>query len=125
MIIAKSGQENYYTEVSNGITSIASDVTGEKGGNGNNFRPHELLCSGFASCLNITVRMVLERKNIDYDQVVVKVDLDSSDETKTKFFYDIEIIGDIPEKKKQEIINIAKNCPVRRTLERQIEFEAM
>ncbi len=122
MIISKSKEEKYCTEVSNENTFIISDVTKEKGGSGEYFRPHDLLCAGLASCLNITTRMVLERKNITYENVIVKVDLDRSDEEKTKFLYDIDIIGDISKETKELIINIAKNCPVKSTLSKEIEF---
>lgn len=122
MIISKSKEEKYCTEVSNENTFIISDVTKEKGGSGEYFRPHDLLCAGLASCLNITTRMVLERKNITYENVIVKVDLDRSDEEKTKFIYDIDIIGDISKETKELIINIAKNCPVKNTLSKEIEF---
>lgn len=125
MIISESKIENYCTEISNENSFIFSDVTEEKGGKGQYLRPHDLLCSAFASCLNITTRMILERKKIKYEKVIVKVDLDRSEEKKTKFLYDIDIIGDIPIETKQNIINIAKNCPVRKTLSKEIDFEIM
>jgi putative redox protein len=125
MIISDSKKENYCTELYNESTAIFSDVTEEKGGKGQHFGPHDLLCAGFASCLNITTRMVLEHKKIKYEKVIVKVDIDESDETKTKFIYDIDITGDISDETKQSIINIVKNCPVRKTLSKKIEFETM
>jgi putative redox protein len=84
-----------------------------------------LVCAGFASCLNITTRMVLDRKNIKYEKVIVKVDLDRSDENKTKFLYDVDIIGDISNETKQHIIKMVKNCPIKKTLSKEIEFEIM
>jgi putative redox protein len=125
MIISESKEENYCTEISNENTFIFSDVTKEKGGTGEYLTPSDLLCAGFASCLNITTRMVLERKGIKYEKVIVKVDLDSSDDGKTKFLYDIDIIGDISNDTKKLIIDKVKNCPVRKTLSKKIEFETM
>lgn len=125
MIISESKMENYCTEVSNENTVVFSDVTEEKGGKGQYFRPHDLLCAAYASCLNITTRMVLERKNIKYEKVIVKVDLDRSDENKTKFLYDIDIIGDISNETKELIINMVRKCPVRKTLSKEIEFQTM
>lgn len=101
-----------------------SDVTPEKGGSGAYLRPHDLLCSGFASCLNITTRMILDRKNIKYDEVLVKVDLDRSDENRTKFIYDVDIVADISPEMKQTIMKLLKNCPVRKTLSKELEFIA-
>ena len=125
MIISESKKENYCTEISNEISFIFSDATEEKGGKGQYLRPHDLLCAAFASCLNITTRMILDRKKIKYEKVIVKVDLDRSEERKTKFIYDVNIIGDIPIETKQNIINMAENCPIRKTLSKEIEFEIM
>lgn len=125
MIISESKKENYSVEISNQNTVIISDVTEEKGGCGQYFRPHDLLCAGFASCLNITVRMVLDSRNIKYEKVVVQIDLDRSCEGKTKFLYDVNILGDISDDIKQQVIDTACNCPVRRTLSKEIEFEML
>lgn len=125
MIISESKMENYCTEISNENTVIFSDVTEEKGGKGQSFRPHDLLCAGFASCLNITTRMILDRKNIKYEKVIVKVDLDRNDENKTKFLYIVDIIGNISNETKQHIIKMVENCPVRKTLSKETEFELM
>lgn len=67
--------------------------------------------------------MILDRKNIQYENVIVKVDLDRNDENKTKFLYNIDIIGNISNEEKQHIINIVRNCPVRKTLSKEIKFE--
>lgn len=125
MIISESKMENYCTEILNDNTIIFSDVTEEKGGKGQYFRPHDLLCAGLASCLNITTRMILDRKNIKYEKVIIKVDLDRSDENKTKFLYNIDIMGNISNEEKENIIKAVRNCPVRKTLSKEIEFELM
>lgn len=125
MVTSKSQDKKYITEISNGKEIIYSDVTEDKGGRGEYLSPHDLLCAGFASCLNITTRMILERKNIKYEKVIVKVELDRSDENKTKFIYDVDITGDISNETKQLIFKMLKNCPVRKTLSKKIEFEML
>ena len=125
MIISKSMSENYKTEISNGSAVICSDVTEDKGDNGEYFGPHDLLCASLASCLNITARMVLDRMNVAYEKVVVKVDLDRTDEARTGFLYDVEIIGDVPEELKQKVINLVSKCPVHKTLAKEIYFEKL
>lgn len=47
--------------------------------------------------------------------------LDRSDKY-TNFIYSIDINGDIAEKKKQEIMALAENCPVRKTLSKDLIF---
>lgn len=124
MVTSHSKKEKYSTEISNGITAILSDATSKDGGKGEQFRPHELLCAALASCLNITARMVLDRKELKYDDVIVKVDLDRSDENKTKFVYHVDIIGDIDEATKNKVIHMLRGCPVKKTLEKEISVEA-
>lgn len=125
MVISKSKSENYCTEVSNGNALITSDVTKDAGGSGLYFRPDELLCSALASCLNMTVRMGLDYRKIPYDQITVKVDLDRSDDSKTKFLYDVEVTGDLSEEAKQIVNRLTRACPVRKALSKEIEFEAL
>lgn len=122
MVTSKSKSANYCTEISNDNTLVFSDVAEDKGGNGKYFRPHDLLCAGFASCLNITIRMILENKNIEYESVQVEVDLDRKTEDVTKFLYNIEITASISEELKEQLITMAINCPVRKTLSKNIEF---
>ncbi len=121
MVVASSEKQNYLTRVSNGINTFDTDVLPQKGGKGQDFRPHELLCAALASCMNITTRMVLDKLNIIYDDVNVTVELDIKDEN-SSFIYNIDIIGDISENKKQEVIRLAENCPVRKTLSKELSF---
>ena len=123
MIISKSGDNKYITEIHNENEMIYSDVTEEKGGSGKYFRPHDFLEAAYASCLNITTRMILDSMNIRYEKVTVKVDLNREKEDKTIFEYTIDIDGDINEHIKNIVMRKVRNCPVRKTLSKQIEFQ--
>lgn len=125
MIISESKKESYLTEILNDETNIFSDVTKEKGGSGKYFKPYDLLCAGYASCLNITTRMVLEKMNIKYDKVIININLNNDDKEKAVFEYDIDIIGDIDAETKAAVIAKAEKCPVRKTLSKEIEFNKM
>ncbi len=125
MVVAESKKENYCSEISNHNTIIFSDVTKEQGGNDQYFGPFDLLSSALASCLNITTRVILQNRNINYEKVVVRVDIDSSDENKTKFLYEINIIGEIADEIKQNILKKLESSPVRKALSKEIKFEIM
>ncbi|BFT72413.1 OsmC family protein [Paenibacillus sp. P36] len=122
MVISTSGSETYITEIFNGTSKIHSDVTEEKGGSGKYFRPHDLIESAYASCLNITTRMILESMNVSYDGIIVKVELDRSNEVKTIFKYQIDISGSIDKETKEVVLRKVMNCPVKKTLSKQLEF---
>jgi putative redox protein len=122
MVISRSGNTAYLTEIWNGTESISSDVAKGKGGSGRYFRPHDLLEAAYASCLNITTRMVLDSLHIPYEEVTVKVELDRSDNTKTAFMYHIDIAGTVDEEVKRKVLKQVMNCPVKKTLSKQLEF---
>lgn len=118
MVISKSLEGSYLTEISNGICKIKSNV---KDAGTESMRPHELLESGLAACMNITTRMVLDRMNLAYDGVEVKVSLERPDKENTVITCDINIKGDIDDDTKEMIKNKVFNCPVRKTLTSHIE----
>jgi putative redox protein len=123
MVTAESKKENYLTAVSNQSAVIYCNTSNKSSGEISYLNPHELLCAALASCLNITARMVLDHKNLAYTDVFTKVDIDRITESKTKFIYNIDILGDIPEDAKQRVKEIVKNSPVIKTLSKEIEFD--
>ncbi|OZB90457.1 OsmC family protein [Paenibacillus sp. XY044] len=121
MVTSTSGRELYLTELSNGTAAIQADVTPDKGGSGKHFRPHDLIEAGYAACLNITARMVLDRLNLPYDEVRVTVELDRKEEA-TAFHYRIDISGELEEASKQMVLRLVRECPVYKTLSKPLEF---
>ena len=122
MITATSKGDNYITELSDGKHIFYADTIKHEGGSDMYARPTDILCSAYAACTNITTRMVLDREGLKYDKVTVWVDIDKSDLNNVKFHIKTEIEGDIPQAKKDKIIERVKRCPVCRILRSEKEF---
>ena len=122
MITAISKGDNYITELSDGKHTFYADTLEHEGGSDMYARPTDILCSAYAACTNITPRMVLDREGLKYDKVTVWVDIDRTDLNNVKFYIHTEIEGDIPQEKKDEIIQRVKRCPVCRILKADKEF---
>lgn len=122
MIIAKSKNDNYMTEITDGQHSIFSDTDIKNGGKNMRQNASSIFFSGYAACVNVTTRMVLDKQNLAYDDVIVTVDYDNSDLDNLKIYTKTEIIGNIPQEKKNEIINKVKRCPVARMMRSNKEF---
>lgn len=122
MIKATSMGDNYITELTNGKHTFYADTIEHEGGSDMYARPTEILASAYAACTNITTRMVLDREGLKYDKVTVYTDIDRTDLNNVKFFIRTEIDGDIPQEKKDEIIERVKRCPVCRILRAEKEF---
>ena len=123
MITASKTETPYCVTITNGDTSIYSDVAKERGGKTEAFRPHEFLCAAYASCFHITLCKLLDKEKLPYEQVIVTVDLDRSVEGQTKFLYQCVIIGAIENTTKEELIKKASQCPIGLSLEQTILFE--
>jgi putative redox protein len=118
MMISKSLDGNYSTEISNGVYKVFADSMGDSA---ESLHPHEFLEAGLAACMNITTRMVLDRMSLKYDGVEVKVSLERPDKENTVITYNIDIKSDIDEATKKLVTDKVFNCPVRKTLTSHIE----
>lgn len=122
MVTSISTSDGYQTVVENGMARITADAAVPSGGSGA-FSPHELVCAGFAACLNITVRMVLERRGLAYRGVRVQVSLDNDAPAQAVYTYHVDIDADLDEVVKQEVIQKASRCPVHKTLAKAAVFQ--
>ncbi len=121
MVTARSLKENYTTEISSGKNKVFSDTTPEMGGKGEYLRPHDFLAAAYASCLNISARMAMDEMKIDYEEVIIDVELDRSDESKVVFKYNVDIVG-VDKQTKNKVVDKIQLCSVKKTLQREISF---
>ncbi|MFQ5587268.1 MAG: OsmC family protein [Nitrospiria bacterium] len=124
MIKSESGEHPYLTRFSNGVYQGISDTVSEKGGAGRGFRPHDLLEAAVASCINMTVRMYADKYHLPLEGVITTVSLDRGTEGLARFEYQIELVGALGSAQRKRLLEAAAKCPVRKTLSRQIVFEA-
>jgi putative redox protein len=124
VIECKSANENYCCKTEIGGFIIQSDATSDKGGQENGIRPHDILATAYASCLNMTVRMACNKKNIPIANVSTKVEL-VREEAMTVFTYQIDFDSTMDEGAKNEILKMVENCPIRKTLSKPIEFQLL
>ncbi|MBK8807069.1 MAG: OsmC family protein [Bacteroidales bacterium] len=74
MIECKSDKDKYSCKTVIGGYTIQSDTTADKGGQENGIRPHDILATAYASCLNMSVRMACDKKQLSIDSVTSKSD---------------------------------------------------
>jgi putative redox protein len=86
--------------------------------------PGEYLCMSLASCKAITLRMYVQRKKWNLENIKVKVSLEKLEaEGAVTHIFHAEIIVDetIPAEQKERLLYIAKACPISKLLSKQNE----
>lgn len=125
MVKCKNLDKRYKCIIETSNYSIFSDTTKEKGGSEEGIRPHELLEAALASCLNITIRMTLDKLEIEADNVFVAVNFMRNKERKTVFNYHYNINNinaELNDLQKEKIEESVANCSVKQTLLKEIIF---
>lgn len=121
---ASLGKQKYYTEVIAGENKIITDEPISSGGQNKGFNPFEILATSLASCTAATLRMYIERKKWDVENIHVEVTLENIPTEKTANFqrtisYDGAVLE---ETQLQKLHQIAELCPVHKLLTNQINI---
>lgn len=119
--VATIGLDTYKTELIARTHTVIADEPIDVGGKDLGPRPGDFLRMSLASCTAITLRMYANRKNFDVKQIQVTVR--SKDvEGGTAFETHVEITGELDEEQHQRMLQIAKLCPVHKTLTNPIHI---
>jgi putative redox protein len=127
-IIATVNAENngstYATNLNAAGHIAIADEPESAGGKDTGPSPVDYLCMSLASCKAITLRMYVERKKWDIQNIKVEVSLErvEAEGSATHVFY-AEISADetISPEQKERLITIAKACPISKLLGKQNE----
>ena len=123
MTKASIASTNYQVQLESGRHKFSADEPKELGGADTAPAPDELLEASLASCTAITLRMYADRKGWMIPTIEVSVSLERV-EGKTIFSRQITILGEIAEEQRQRLLQIAKACPVSKTLLGEIEINS-
>lgn len=117
----------FATRITTRGMTILADEPLDSGGTDQGFRPHELLLGGLASCTAITLRMYADRKQWVVGHIGVTVDMVREQEgaqVETHLVIKVDLPADLPQDQRERLLQIAKACPVHRTLENPIHISA-
>jgi putative redox protein len=119
---ASIGTDLYKTELTARSHNLIGDEPIEVGGQDLGPRPGDFIRMALASCTAITLRMYANRKNWDVKKISVQVSNVAFD-GKTTYATHIEIFGNLDDDQRKRLMQIAKLCPVHKTLTNPIEID--
>jgi len=107
--------------VIDGKHRLITDEPESVGGHGSAPAPHELLPAALASCISTTLVMYARTKEWDLGELTVEVEYDHQS-TPRIFEVAIDLTGDLTDEQLDRLEKVAAACPVRRSIETNVEF---
>jgi len=126
-VVVHGNAEGFTQEVSVGPHRLVVDEPEDVGGDDEGPTPYDLVLAALGSCTSLTVTMYAQRKRWPLQGVTVRLRhsrIHATDcaecETKEgridRIELDIEFAGPLSDEQRSKLLEIAKKCPVHRTL---------
>lgn len=130
-VYVKSAGASYTHEITARSHRWMADEPEDSDGQDQGPTPYELLLSALGSCSAITVQMYARRKDWPLESVEVELeqnrihakdceDCEQKEGTVLEIHMILRLTGYLTEEQEQRILEIAKKCPVKKSLEHEI-----
>ena len=130
-ITARIGETPYLVDILANGRHLVADEPESVGGGDRGPTPYGLLAAALGACTCMTLRMYSDRKKWPLDSVTVKLKHQKvhAEDCKTcetkegkldQIELEIDVKGDLDEKQKEKLLEIANKCPVHRTLHSEV-----
>jgi putative redox protein len=131
-IIVQS-KENLKQEITAGKHTIISDEPESAGGNDEGPGPYSLLVAALGACTSLTLKLYARNKNWDLQSVKVTLkherihatdclECETKDGKVDRIWREIDLEGNLTEDQQLRLREIAKRCPIHRTLTSEINI---
>jgi putative redox protein len=133
-VCVDTGHPKYVQDVSIGPHVFHTDEPAELGGTDAGPNPYELILAALGSCTAITVHMHAERRKWPLEAVRVRLSharvhaqdcaqCDVKPATLDRVELEISLRGALTDEQRQRLLDVARHCPVHRTLTAGIRVE--
>ena len=121
------GKEHYKVDIiwRNGV--LIADEPAVVGGKDLGPDPYTLLLSSLAACTLSTLRMYIDRKGWQFEEINISLNMyqNKEGELSTTIIRDIDFSNDVTEEQKERLLLIASKCPISKILKNKIEIQTI
>jgi putative redox protein len=126
--VGETGEGKFSNHVLSGPHYLRADEPEEVGGDDSGPSPYDLLTAGLGACTSMTLRMYANHKGIEVEKFEVFLEHEKihakdceecesdGDEKIDRIERRIRITGDVDQKTRERMVQIADKCPVHNTL---------
>ena len=122
MVFCRGGEDAFCSFVTDGAHELLCDIPVDRGGKDAGFRPSTLIEGALAACVNITLRHYAQTRGIKLSDVVVRVSMNNQDPKKILMEQQVQLIGDLTEKEREDLLQVAERCPVNKIVSGEFAF---
>ena len=132
VVVVRGSAKGVAQEVFIGRHHLTADEPADLGGTDSGPSPYELLLAALGACTSMTVAIYARRRQWPLEEVSVrmkhsKIHAEDCESCETKegmldrVESEIELAGELTAEQRAKLLEIAKKCPVRRTLTSEID----
>ncbi len=133
-VLTRIGRDGFATEINASGHFLMADEPIAVGGTNSGPTPYDYLLAGLGACTAMTLRMYADRKQWPLDSVAVSLrhhknnstdcqDCENGSPAVDNIMRQIEINGDLNDRQRRRLLEIANRCPVHRTLLSNIQID--
>jgi putative redox protein len=134
-VVVRGAGSGFAQEIHIGKHRFKADEPLAAGGTDTGGTPYDLLLAALGTCTSMTVALYARRKKWPLESVTVRLrhsrihaadcaDCETKEGRLDRIDVQIELEGALTEEQKRRLVQIAERCPVRQTLESEIEIRA-
>lgn len=133
-VVVHGDASGFAQQIMAGAHSLTADEPAEAGGTGIGPTPYDLLLAALGACTSMTVAMYARRKAWPLEAVTVRLrhsrmyaadcaDCETKEGMLDRIERDVELMGALSDEQRARLVEIAKKCPVHRTLTSKIDVQ--